>query len=77
LPFEDVLDIDDLGDEYVQAPHVYTPFAPGRHGPFRGFIAKVETIGQWNRRFFHPHEIADGRIEYFPSEFRERNDNNE
>lgn len=70
VPFEDVLDIDDLGDEYVQAPHVYAPFAPGKRGPFKGFIAEVETIGQWNPRSLYVNE-TDGRIEYFPINFRE------
>jgi hypothetical protein len=77
VPFDDILDIDDLGDEYVRAPHVYAPFAPGRRGPFKGFIAKVETIGWWDQRSFYPHEQSDGRIEYFPAVFRELNDDSE
>ena len=77
VPFDDILDIDDLGDEYVQAPHVYAPFAPGKRGPFKGFIAEVETIGRWNRRSFYPHKMTDGRFEYFPTEFRELNDGSE
>jgi hypothetical protein len=70
VPFEDVLDIDDLGDEYVQAPHVYAPFASGKRGPFKSFIAEVETIGQWDPRSLYVNE-TDGRIEYFPIELRE------
>lgn len=77
VPFEDILDIDDLGDEYVQAPHVYAPFAPGRRGPFKGFIGEVETIGRWDRRSFCPHKMTDGRIEYFPADLRELNDDSE
>lgn len=74
VPFEDILDIDDLGDEFVQAPHIYAPFVPGASGPFKGFIAEVETIGRWDRRSFHPHARTDGRVKYFPAELRERND---
>lgn len=74
LPFEDILDIDDLGDEYVRVPHVYAPFAPGRRGPFKGYIAEVETIGQWERRSFYARTMTDGRVEYFPAEFRELDD---
>lgn len=77
VPFEDILDIDDLGDEYVQAPHVYVPFASGKRGPFKGFLAKVETISQWERRSLYPHERTDGRIEYFPSQIREPNEDTE
>lgn len=71
VPFEDILDIDELGDEYVQSPHVYATFAPGMRGPFKGFIAEVESIGQWDRRSYYPDEKTDGRIAYFPAEFRE------
>jgi hypothetical protein len=74
VPFDNILDIDDLGDEYVQTPHVYAPFAPGRKGPFKSFIAEVETIGQWDRRSFSPQDVTDGRVEYFPAEFRQLND---
>ena len=74
VPFEDILDIDELGDEYVQAPHIYAPFAPGRRGPFKGSIAEVQTIGPCDRRAFYPREMTDGRIEYFPADFRAIND---
>lgn len=77
VPFDDILDIDDLGDECVQAPHVYTPFTPGRRGPFKGFIAEVETIGRWDRRSFYPDTMTDGRIAYFPVEFRDLNNDSE
>lgn len=60
VQFEDILDIDDLGDKYVRAPHVYAPFAPGRRGPFKGYIFEVETIGQWDTAF-HGEELT-GRI---------------
>jgi hypothetical protein len=75
--FDDVLDIDDLGDECVQAPHVYAPFAPGRRGPFKRLFAEVETIGGWDGRSFYPGKMLDGRIEYFPAVVRELNDDSE
>lgn len=74
VAFEDVLDIDDLGDEYVQAPHVYAPFAPGKIGPFKGFISHVETISQWDRRSLYLNGLVEGRTEYFLSDVRERID---
>lgn len=77
VPFEEILDIDDLGDEFVRAPHVYAPFAPGKRGPFKDFFAEVETIGRWDRRSFIPHNEKDGRIEYFPAEMRKRNEDSE
>ncbi|WP_321786398.1 restriction endonuclease [Burkholderia pyrrocinia] len=69
--FEDILDIDELGDEYVEAPHVYATFGPGVRGPFKGFIAEVESTGRWDQRSYYPDERTDGRIAYFPPEFRE------
>ncbi|KAF1035054.1 MAG: hypothetical protein GAK33_04962 [Burkholderia lata] len=74
VPFEDILDIDEIGDEYVQAPHVYATFAPGARGPFKGFIAEVESTGRWDQRSYYPNERTDGRIAYFPAEFREPDD---
>ena len=74
VPFDDILDIDELGDEYVCVPHVYTPFAPGRYGPFKGFIANVETIGRWGQRSFSPQKESDGRIKYFPDDLRVSSD---
>lgn len=75
VPFEDILDIDELGDEYVQAPHVYAAFAPGTQGPFKGFIAEVESTGRWDQRSYYPDEETDGRIAYFPAKFREPDNN--
>jgi len=72
VAFDAIMDIDDLGDEFVRAPHVYAPFAPGKLGPFNGFRAEVETTGQWDRRSFHPRVRTDGRIKYFPRELRQR-----
>jgi hypothetical protein len=77
VPFDEILDIDELGDEHMQAPHVYATFARGKEGPFKSFLATVETINQWDRRSFHPREKSDGRVEYFPYELRELNDNSE
>jgi len=74
VPFDDILDIDELGDEYVRVPHVYAPFAPGRYAPFKGFIANVETGGRWGQRSFSPQKESDGRIKYFPDDLRVSSD---
>lgn len=74
VPFDDIVEIDDLGDEFVQAPHVYVPFTSGRHDPFRGFVVEIKTISQWNPRIFYPESRTEGRIKYFPAEVRERDD---
>ena len=77
VPFEEILDIDELGDEYVQAPHVYATFAPGPRGPFKRYIAEVESIGRGDGRSYSPTDKADGRIAYFPAELREPDNDRE
>jgi hypothetical protein len=74
VPFEEILDIDDLGDEYMQAPHIYVPFGSGERGPFSGFIAKVEPVGRCTQGTYYPETNTDHRIEYFPREFRQENE---
>jgi hypothetical protein len=74
VPFDDILEIDDLGDEYVETPHLHVPFASERGDPFKTDFAVVETIGSWERRSLHPNDKSDGRVAYFPAAFRDFND---
>ncbi|WP_234197157.1 restriction endonuclease [Pseudacidovorax sp. NFM-22] len=74
VSFDDILDIDELGDEYVQTPHVYALFEAGTDGPFAGYTAEIATVSQWSPRSFYATTRTDGRIKYFPAEFREPND---
>jgi hypothetical protein len=41
LPYENIIDIDEHGDEWFDGPHVYTTEAHPVHGPFREY-ARVE-----------------------------------
>lgn len=69
--FEDVLDIDEIGDEYVEEPHVYALFN-GNSGPFALFYASVTTIDRWNeRRLWVPDPKGD-RVQFFPAHLREK-----
>lgn len=70
VPFENILDIDDVGDEYFKSPHIYTPFANGNLGPFSRSFAEVETTGQWDKRSYYPENRDDGRVVHFPTSFR-------
>jgi hypothetical protein len=67
--FEDILDIDELGDDYVKEPHLYVPFEPAR-GPFRLYFEKLETIERFNSRTANPHASEMTRTEIFPGKFR-------
>jgi Restriction endonuclease len=65
LPFENVLDIDEKGDDWVDIPHIYTtPFASG-NGPFRPHVSiSLETIDRFAKRFGRADE--ENRVEKFP-----------
>ena len=71
LPFESILDIDEIGDEYVSAPHIYAPF-DGVRGPFAHFFVRVQSIEQWNPRTLYVTDMAKGRVVSFPENLRKR-----
>jgi hypothetical protein len=65
LPYENIIDIDEKGDEHFAHPHIYTiPFI-GSHGPFRTYQrVTLENIDRCQRR-----RIVDdpvNRVEKFP-----------
>lgn len=65
LPYENVIDIDEKGDEWFEGPHIYVAeFDPVR-GPFRDYRrVKLATTVQWAPRQADPDPKA--RIEKFP-----------
>ena len=71
IPFEEIIDIDELGDEYVRAPHIYVPFS-GNGGPFKGFTAEVSTTQSYDARSLHLANPTENRIVQFPAHLRER-----
>lgn len=70
IPFDEILDIDEIGDEYVSEPHLYVSFQPMR-GPFRAYQEKIETVGRFDKRTADPRSAETKRIKVFPDEFRE------
>lgn len=70
IPFADVLDIDDLGDDFVDAPHVYAPFRESMRGPFKHFYAKLEANVRRDEPIVWLPSMSDGRIAMFPEELR-------
>jgi hypothetical protein len=65
LPFENVLDIDDKGDEWAEIPHIYTTAFHSSNGPFRSHTSvSLQTIERYSRRFG---EIVEtNRVNIFP-----------
>jgi hypothetical protein len=65
LPFENVLDIDDKGDDWAETPHVYTTAFHPTNGPFRPHVSvSLQTIDRFGRRFGEA--IKDNRVPIFP-----------
>ena len=64
LPYENILDIDEKGDEYVDSPHIYTTEFTRDRGPFCGFQRSLENNSRWNPRSGIPDETK--RVEKFP-----------
>lgn len=71
LPFESILDSDEIGDEYVSAPHIYAPF-DGKRGPFDRFYVRMQSIEQWNPQTLYVTDMAKGRVVGFPEDLRKR-----
>ena len=65
MPYENVLDIDEAGDEHFEGPHVFTTGFEGHMGPFRERYAfEFESVSQWERRSCTAK--ASTRVERFP-----------
>lgn len=65
LPFENILDIDDKGDDWTEVPHIYTTAFHPENGPFRTYVIRsLETIERYARRHGQPDEHK--RVEKFP-----------
>jgi hypothetical protein len=64
LAYENILDIDERGDEYFDGPHIYTTEFIQTLGPFRYFIRIVETIDSFDARQIYPSD--ETRVDKFP-----------
>lgn len=73
VPFEDILDIDEIGDDYFSDPHVYAPFN-GKNAPFRHFYARVQSVSTFDLRRVWPSDEQEDRVVKFPAGLRERPD---
>lgn len=51
LPYEDVIDIDEKGDDWFEGPHIYVADFDLKRGPFRRYThVKLATADQWSSR---------------------------
>ncbi|WP_156383474.1 hypothetical protein [Pseudoxanthomonas sp. Root65] len=69
VPYESIIAIDELGDNYHSEPHVYVDF--DQHlGPFAGYAVNISAGGRWNKFEFSPDSLGDHRTSMFPAEMR-------
>lgn len=71
VPFDSVLDIDEIGDEHVRSPHIYAPF-DRKQGPFAHMYARLESVEQWNNRTIYLGNMKENRVAMFPESLRHR-----
>jgi hypothetical protein len=64
IPFDDILAVDEKGDETFPHPQIYTATWDSRQGPFRGFYARVQTIG-YDRRILYVDKDDAARLHIF------------
>ena len=57
LPFDNILDIDESGDEWFDKPHIFTTEFQGSRGPFSETFGALEPESRW-----HGPSILDRRI---------------
>lgn len=72
VPYESIIEIDELGDDIIEAPHIYVPF-DGQKGPFIMFFACVEPAERHFGGSIDPKDDLDRRISFFREEWRKRN----
>ena len=73
VSYEDIVAIDELGDNYHHDPHMYVEF-DAKRGPFSAYVANVSAGGQWNRLELSPESLSDRRVEVFPADMRAADD---
>lgn len=69
IPYDAILDIDELGDEYVDGPHIYVPFN-SISGPFSGYSVSVESADSYVGGAYYPENKDDSRIAKFREDWR-------
>jgi hypothetical protein len=75
VPYDSIIAIDELGDNFHREPHVYVEFDHSL-GPFAGYAVNVSVGGQWGKFEFSPDSLDDHRAVMFPAEMRSNIDAN-
>ncbi|MFA6187611.1 MAG: restriction endonuclease [Phycisphaerae bacterium] len=65
VEYDNILAVDEDGDNIFNGPHIYIPFRP-HCGPFAGYYRIITTYGQYYKERYIKNE---NRIEYFTEKF--------
>jgi hypothetical protein len=76
LPYENILDIDEAGDDWIDKPHIYTNEFHPLKGPFREYVRKsLKTIDRFAAREASPDKSK--RVRNFPRSKQDKKSNRE
>lgn len=71
IPYEDILAIDEIGDEHVGEPHVFISSISFEKGPYAYLFARVDGTDFDRRRKYVQDPDAPDRLQIFPAAMRE------
>lgn len=58
LPYENIIDVDDKGDDWFDQLHIYTTAWSETHGPFSGYFEHLQTNGRTPRATWNEGEAG-------------------
>jgi hypothetical protein len=68
IKFDDIIEIDEMGDDMTKNPHIFVNWKPRAEAPFHRYIRKVESISRWSPRSINPD--LKKRTRRFPDDMR-------
>lgn len=69
IRYEDVLEVDEIGDDCTEHPHMFVNWKKDKQHPFALRWIKIESIEQFNRRIIIDPDL-DKRVAIFQEDFR-------
>jgi len=73
IPYEDILEVDDLGDDWFEQPHIYVSFQHHECSPYKYRVGVVRTRHRYSPRELQINSPKENRISFFPAVFPEIN----
>ena len=67
VPFDQIIEVDDVGDDMTEHPHIYVRTPAGKAHPAWDFYSQLSYSHGWGNP---PDPFVDTRVARFPAEFR-------